>query len=260
MDIALFVIVAFALIIFIGWKLLVVPATAARQRTPFSKIWRELLADKVKYYQNLSSEERDRFEQAILQFFEDVEVTGIETELTDTDRLLVAASATIPLFGFPGWRYHNLNEVLLYENTFNHDYQTEGDEPNILGMVGTGAMQRMMILSKRALHQGFANKTSKSNVGIHEFVHLLDKADGETDGIPEILMQEPYIIPWLKEMHEEINDIKERDSDINPYGATNQAEFLSVAAEYFFNRPHLFEKKHPELFILMEKIFRQDLS
>lgn len=260
MDIALFVIVTFALIIFVGWKLFFVPVTAPIARAPFPKDWQDILANKVAYYQNLSAEEKDRFEQAILQFFKDVDVTGVETELTDTDRLLVAASATIPLFGFPGWRYHNLNEVLLYGTTFNHDYQTEGEERNILGMVGTGAMQRMMILSKQALHQGFENMSSKSNVGIHEFVHLLDKADGETDGIPEILMEEPYIIPWLKEMHEEINDIKDRDSDINPYGATNQAEFLSVAAEYFFKRPHLFEKKHPELFAMMEKIFRQDLS
>ncbi|WP_367389113.1 zinc-dependent peptidase [Lewinella sp. LCG006] len=228
--------------------------------TPFPLAWRDVLNEKVKYYQNLPTEEQNRFEQAVLQFFEDVVITGIETELTDTDRLLVAASATIPLFGFPGWRYHNLNEVLLYENTFNHDYQTEGEERNILGMVGTGAMQRMMILSKQALHQGFEDQRSKSNVGIHEFVHLLDKADGETDGIPEILMERPYIIPWLKEMHEEIEEIKNRDSDINPYGATNQAEFLSVAAEYFFSQPHLFERKHPDLFELMEKIFRQDLS
>jgi Mlc titration factor MtfA (ptsG expression regulator) len=241
-----------------GWKLFF--QSDQLPPTPFPASWKAILNNKVRYYKNLPAGEQPRFEQAVLQFFEDVDITGIETELSDTDRLLVAASATIPLFGFPGWRYHNLNEVLLYENTFNHDYQTEGDERNILGMVGTGAMQRMMILSKRALHQGFDDQRSKSNVGIHEFVHLLDKADGETDGIPEILMESPYIIPWLKEMHEEINDIKDRDSDINPYGATNQAEFLSVAAEYFFSQPHLFERKHPDLFALMEKIFRQDLS
>ncbi|WP_020534962.1 zinc-dependent peptidase [Lewinella cohaerens] len=241
-----------------GWKLFF--QSDQLPPTPFPESWRKILNDRVRYYKKLSAEEQPRFEQAVLQFFEDVDITGIETELSDTDRLLVAASATIPLFGFPGWRYHNLNEVLLYENTFNHDYQTEGDERNILGMVGTGAMQRMMILSKRALHQGFDDQRSKSNVGIHEFVHLLDKADGETDGIPEMLMESPYIIPWLKEMHEEINDIKDRDSDINPYGATNQAEFLSVAAEYFFSQPHLFERKHPDLFALMETIFRQDLS
>ncbi|MCB0634278.1 MAG: zinc-dependent peptidase [Saprospiraceae bacterium] len=230
------------------------------EQEAFPDKWRAILQDKVRYYRNLSDDEKERFEQAVLHFFDDVQITGVKLELNDTDRLLVAASAVIPLFGFPGWRYHNLNEVLLYEGTFNEDYQTEGKERNILGMVGTGAMQRMMILSRKALHAGFVNRGSKTNVGIHEFVHLLDKADGATDGIPEILVDQPFVIPWLKEIHEEIRDIKTRRSDINPYGATNEAEFFSVASEYFFNQPHLFEKNHPELHELMEEVFRQDLG
>jgi hypothetical protein len=224
----------------------------------FSQKWRAILLDKVRYYQRLDETEKKRFERAILQFFEDVDITGVEIELNDTDRLLVACSAVIPLFGFPGWRYHNLNEVLLYDGTFNHDYQTEGKERNILGMVGSGAMQRMMILSRPALHAGFENRGSKTNVGIHEFVHLLDKADGAVDGIPEVLVDEPCVIPWLKEIHEEIRDIKNEKSDINPYGATNEAEFFSVASEYFFNQPQSFEQNHPELYEMMERVFRQD--
>ncbi len=239
----------------LGWWLFF--RKEGNKKKPFPPAWKEILHQKVRYYNRLSAAEKDRFEQAVLQFFEDVDITGVETTLDDTDRLLVAASAVIPLFGFPGWRYYNLNEVLLYEGTFNRDYQTEGKERNVLGMVGTGAMQRMMILSKPALHLGFDHPQSRSNVGIHEFVHLLDKADGETDGIPEVLMEEPYIIPWLKEIHEEIKEIKQNQSDINPYGASNEAEFLSVASEYFFTQPKRFEKNHPELFEMMKKIFRQ---
>ncbi|MGZ8551120.1 MAG: zinc-dependent peptidase [Chitinophagaceae bacterium] len=44
-------------------------------------------------------------------------------------------------------------------------------------------------------------------------------------------------------------------SDINPYGATSKPEFLAVAAEYFFERPDLLKRKHPELFSMLEKIF-----
>ena len=121
-------------------------------------------------------------------------------------------------------------------------------------------MNRMMILSKPALHQGFENQNSKNNVGIHEFIHLLDKADGATDGVPAVLMQRQFVIPWLKLMHEEIKRIKTHQSDINPYGATNEAEFLSVVSEYFFNQPELFERNHPELLRLLEKVFHQDLT
>jgi Mlc titration factor MtfA (ptsG expression regulator) len=46
-------------------------------------------------------------------------------------------------------------------------------------------------------------------------------------------------------------------SDINTYGATSQAEFFAVAAEYFFERPDLLQSKHPELYDLLSKVFRQ---
>jgi MtfA peptidase len=220
--------------------------------------WRAILQAKVMFYQRLADTEKQRFEQAIVQFLNVVTITGVGGDANDTDRLLVASSAVIPLFGFPGWHYRNLNEVLLYESNFNEDYQSEGEERDILGMVGSGAMQRMMILSKPALYQSFENQHSKNHLGIHEFVHLLDKADGSTDGIPEVLMQSQYTIPWLKMMHQNIADIKENESDINPYGATNEAEFLSVVSEYFFTQPQHLEKKHPELYQLLEKVFRQD--
>jgi Mlc titration factor MtfA (ptsG expression regulator) len=126
-------------------------------------------------------------------------------------------------------------------------------------MVGSGEMNRMMILSKPALHQGFDDQRSKNNVGIHEFVHLLDKADGTIDGIPEQLISQPSIIPWVKLVHQKIKEMKARNNDINPYGATNEAEFLSVVSEYFFKQPKRLEKKHPQLFSWLEQIFRQDL-
>lgn len=223
----------------------------------FSPVWRDWLQQKVQFYAGLNAHEKKRFEQSVLQFFHDVTITGAGTTLDDHDRLLVAASAVIPLFGFPGWRYANLNEVLVYEGTFNTEYETAGKDRNVLGMVGSGAMNRMMILSKPALHQGFENQRTKSNVGIHEFVHLLDKADGTTDGVPELLMQRQFVIPWMKLMHKEIEEIRQADSDINPYGATNEAEFFSVVSEYFFSQPALFEKQHPDLFVLLESMYRQ---
>src|SRR6266487_3192335 len=152
----------------------------------------------------------------------------------------------------------NLRYVLIYEDAFNEDsFSTTDIERNIWGMIGTGAMQQMMILSKPALLMGFLNEAGTNNTGIHEFVHLLDKADGATDGIPEQLLSRQYTIPWLNLMNETIEKIKQGNSDINPYGATSKTEFFAVAAEYFFQRPDLFKENHPELFALMEQIFHQ---
>ena len=41
-------------------------------------------------------------------------------------------------------------------------------------------------------------------------------------------------------------EIASGDSDIDRYALTNEAEFFAVASEYFFERPGVMERKHPE--------------
>ncbi|MEP6466183.1 MAG: M90 family metallopeptidase [Parafilimonas sp.] len=226
----------------------------------FPENFRSLLNDHVAFYRQLNNSDKLRFENRISDFLSYVHIHAVNTEIDDLDKLLVASSAIIPVFNFD-WHYYNVKDVLIYADTFDHDaFSVTSDERNTLGMIGTGAMQQMMILSKRALRQGFANELSQHNTGIHEFVHLLDKADGETDGIPEALLSKQYTIPWIKYMNEEIEKMKHGNSDMNIYGATNKAEFFAVASEYFFGAPEQFKTKHPALFELMEKIFHQQTA
>lgn len=214
------------------------------------------LTEQIPFYQQLSPPQQMQFQQRMLRFLAQVKITGVKTTVEDIDRIYIAASAIIPVFNFEGWEYFNLHEVLLYPDSFDDEYKQQGGGRTILGMVGNGAMNHIMILSQQELRQAFTDTSGKENTAIHEFVHLIDKTDGEIDGVPASLVDKKYIVPWLQLMHSEINRIKENDSDINPYGTTNESEFFAVAAEYFFEQPDLFAEKHPELFQLMEKIFK----
>jgi MtfA peptidase len=216
---------------------------------------KKILEDQVPFYQQLNEEKQKEFAERAAHFLTQVKITGVKTIAEDTDRVLIAASAIIPIFNFPGWQYRNLHEVLLYPDSFDHEFEQQGEGRNILGMVGTGALNHVMILSQFELRQAFTNTTGKNNTAIHEFVHLLDKSDGEIDGLPEALLDKKYIRPWLQLMQQEIKDIYDDNSDINPYGATNQAEFFAVVSEYFFERPDLLKENHPELYALLLKIF-----
>ena len=220
--------------------------------------YKELLTKHVSFYRSLDETGKTRFENKLKEFLGYIRITGVDTTVDDLDRLLVASSGVIPIFGFPEWRYYNLRDIWLYSNTFNpDDYSTKGKGRDVLGMVGDGPMQMLMILSKPSLHQGFDDTSDRENTGIHEFVHLLDKEDGAVDGLPEALLKKQYSLPWLKLMADNIVAIKAGRSDINIYGSKNTAEFLAVAAEYFFEQPGLFKEKHPDLYELMTQIFHQ---
>ncbi|MCH2045395.1 MAG: zinc-dependent peptidase [Saprospiraceae bacterium] len=225
---------------------------------PFPDHWRDILQDHVAFYRALSEEEKRKFETEIQIFLHETRVTGVKCEVDDVTLLLAAASAEIPVFGFPDWEYPNLGEILIYPNAFTKDFQTEGEGRNVWGMVGTGIMEGIMILSKPALINGFKNPNDKLNVGIHEFAHLLDGADGKFDGIPSLFLENRYLEPWLDTMYKEMNRIRAGQSKMNPYGATNQIEFFAVATEYFFEHPKAMQDEKPELYELLTKVFRQD--
>jgi hypothetical protein len=61
-------------------------------------------------------------------------------------------------------------------------------------------------------------------------------------------------------MHREMQRIQKGKSDIDAYAGTSEEEFLAVASEYFFERPKLFEQKHPELYRMLRKVYHQDMK
>jgi Mlc titration factor MtfA (ptsG expression regulator) len=224
---------------------------------PQSEAYIAMMNEHLTYYKALNAKEKIRFQEMVRNFLNNVRIEGVGTAVTELDQLYIAASAVIPIFGFGNWKYQNLTDVILYPDTFDKDYQFEGESRNIMGMVGSGYMNGKMLLSRAALTKGFSKSAGKENAAIHEFVHLLDKADGATDGIPEALVTHEYALPWLQLMHKEMQRMAHGQSDINPYGLTNEAEFLAVASEYFFEQPKQLKEKHPELYAQLSHIFEQ---
>ncbi len=262
MDLVIFSAIVFTIIIV--WQLMR-PKKLGGVPGEFPDEWRALLRSDVAYYLALDEAEQERFETLILRFLEHVRITGVGTDVEDIDRLLTAAGAIIPIFGLDdAWLYPGLHEVLLYPAHFDEsfDFHSGGDEEErtILGMVGDGQMSRVMILSQPALRNGFKNSRDRRNVAIHEFAHLIDKADGVIDGVPDILLEHRFTAPWLKRIHSEVQKITQGSSDINPYGASRREEFFPVVAEYFFERPKQMRRNHPELYELLQVAFQQSMA
>ena len=218
----------------------------------------EVLQSRVRYYQKLNPDQKTAFVKRVVTFLKQVHIEGVGTEVSLADKVLVAASAIIPIFAFGDWRYPNLTNVILYPHTFNEEFQFEGDGRRTMGMVGTGYMNGQMILSKPAMYAAYTQEDTKHNTPIHEFVHLLDKTDGATDGIPENFMERRNLEPWKNLMHLEMEKISQGASDINHYALTGDAEFFAVVSEYFFQQPELMSREHPEIYSLLSQFFQQD--
>jgi len=212
----------------------------------------------VAFYRSLSQQERTLFETRCLSFIHATEFIGHDLEVSDEDRLLVAAGSVILAWGFPQWHYVKVNTVILVSKAFNENAEFGQHDSRITGLVGTHHLRGKMILSQPALHQGFSNDNDKRNVAIHEFAHLIDMADGDIDGLPRQISEQAYALPWLGLVQKKITEIDNKNSDIRDYGATNNAEFFSVVSEYFFERPKLLKRRHPELYKALQRFYRQN--
>jgi Mlc titration factor MtfA (ptsG expression regulator) len=254
-----------SLAIIIGLILLVLFRNVQKSKhpvlQPFPEAWRQILAAKVKFYRDLQAPQKTLFEDRIRLFLATKRITAVDTEIDDSIKLMVAASAIIPMFAFPEYNYPKLKEILIYPNSFDENFQTQrfkGNEEAIIGMVGNRFMNGTMILSKPDLIQAYDGADHNMNVGIHEFVHLIDKGDGLTDGVPEMLLEHAYVAPWLHVIKQEIEEIEKGHSDIRPYALKSHAEFLAVVSEYFFDNPDKFKRRHPELYQYLANLFHQN--
>ena len=224
---------------------------------PFPASWEQILETHVAFFRALPGPEKERFRQLVKVFLDEVRITGIRTEVDDTVKVLVAASAAIPIFGFQDWEYHGLGEVLVYPGAFGEKYQTTGNaDENILGMVGLKHLSGVMILSKPSLLAGFDNQSSKNNVGIHEFAHLVENEEGDYGLPPEVPWQ--AVRHWVEYVAKELAHPTKNHAYINSYAYTNEHEFFAVLSEYFFKSPDLLQQKDPDLYAMLREMFHQN--
>jgi Mlc titration factor MtfA (ptsG expression regulator) len=226
---------------------------------PFPAFWEQVLESRVAFFQVLPALEKERFRRLVKIFLDEVLITGIGTEIDDTVRVLVASSAVIPIFGFHDWEYHRLGEVLVYPTSFGEEYlASKGDDADRIGMVGLQQLRGVMILSKPSLLAGFAQRSDKENVGIHEFAHLVELEESETGLPPEVPWQ--AVKHWVQYVARELSHPPRKPSSIRSYAYSNEHEFFAVLSEYFFNSPNVLKEKDPELYQMLRAIFHQDTA
>jgi Mlc titration factor MtfA (ptsG expression regulator) len=100
------------------------------------------------------------------------------------------------------------------------------------------------------------------NLVYHEFAHKLDMLDGSADGTPP-LADRDELARWAKICAQAFLALRAKTargqaSELDAYGATNEAEFFAVATEHFFDRPRALRAELPELYDVLARFYRQD--
>jgi len=227
-------------------------ARRAALASPFPEAWRVLLRQWCDHYNRLSDDLRARFEDDVRIFLAEKPITGVGVEVIDELRLLVAASAVTLSLGWPTYDWEQLNEILLYPDDFDRDYEFGEDD-----LSGEAHPWGTVILSVPALCQSFRDPDDAYHVGFHEFAHLLDLEQTHFDGIP-LGFGDDAAQRWVEVRERELPRMLRGESVLDEYGAHDPVEFLAVAVEAFFETALALRRNHGDLYELLVTFFRQD--
>lgn len=223
----------------------------------FSEKWIAILAESVPLYPRLPAELKLRLHEKIGRFIASTRFEGCNgLELDERMILTVAAQACMLVLNREGDPYPDLTTVYLYPTTFSSVQKSQ----DAYGIVTEGEVHRLgeswstgtVILAWDSVDQGARNIHDARNVTFHEFAHQLDHEDGPTDGAPPLSNRAAYR-SWAKVFRENYEDFlgkldQGKRTLLDPYGATNPAEFFAVATETFFEKPKQLHNRRPDLY------------
>jgi MtfA peptidase len=239
-------------------------------RAPFPPLWEDIIRRNVAHYCILDDAERAHLRALIQVFIAEKYWEGAGgLELTDEIRVTISAQACLLLLGLPHNYYQNVESIIVYPSTvvppqrkpgFFENTSTPVEPPHPI--IGQAFRRGPVIIIWDAALRGGRHPESGHNVIYHEFAHKLDMLDGTADGTPPLRDRAEYR-DWVLTCSREYLRLKHstekvKESFLDSYAATNEAEFFAVATEQFFDQPRLMIKYAPDLYRVLKEYYRQD--
>ena len=229
----------------------------------FSDEWKAIVEKNVPLYKKLPGELKEQLHGLVNVFLAEKKFEGCGgQEITDEVRVTIAAQGCMLLLNRKTRYFRKLKTILVYPHTYVARSQSGGgiDGPSV--RLGESWQNGPVVLSWNSVTGGTMNMTDGRNVVIHELAHQLDQEDGAADGAP-ILESRSCYRTWAEVLGEEYEGLRNkkkrrRRSVLNKYGATNPAEFFSVATEAFFEKSRQMRKKQPELYEELRDYYKVD--
>lgn len=198
-------------------------------------------------------------------------------ELTDSMKAIIATQVAILIYGLVeaeedvsfDW-IGNWQNIIVYPNAYRtHKNPIVPIQGGLLGV----EIHTDPIEAGETFYQGpvvinwdddapHPLRTQANQVLLHELAHKMDMLNGDINGYPP-LHQNMNAKDWYEAFetaYRRLNQqlAKGRRPSINPYAATNPAEFFAVCTEYFFEAPEHLHKKFPAVYRQLSLFFNQD--
>ncbi|WP_404788017.1 zinc-dependent peptidase [Altericista sp. CCNU0014] len=237
------------------------------KRRPLSPQQQATVECSLPAYECLTPNERRRLQGHIQVFIAEKQFIGCRgLQVTPEMKVTVAAIAALLLLNERGKYFPRLRSILIYPDAYvvRETVAVGGGvvEERQTARLGESWTTDQVVLSWKQIQDDLAHWNDGKNVVLHEFAHQLDQEDGKAEGVPILHRDADYAI-WAEVMaaeYQQLCDRVERGAAtiLNPYGATDPAEFFAVATETFFEMPQQLLTHHRRLYEQLQHYYRLD--
>ncbi len=234
----------------------------------FPDTWNAIIAANVVHDALLSSSQRRRLREFVLVFVAETNWEGCNGfQMTEETKVTVAAQAALLALRKQVHYFEHVLSVLVYPDEFiGKDVDVNSDgivTERQRRTLGEAVWRGPVVLSWIDVLEGGRREAQGHNLVLHEFAHQLDMMNGRhVDGIPPLETAE-QLQRWLAVMQPEYETLiancrHRRWGVIDCYGAQNEAEFLAVLVEAFFERATELQTRHTDSYKLLADYFEVD--
>ncbi|MEM7704005.1 MAG: M90 family metallopeptidase [Pseudomonadota bacterium] len=188
---------------------------------------------------------------------------GGDMDVVRPVELLIAAQSCLPVLNIGYEWLEGWYSVFVFPGAFrsrqswrNHMGLVDDDKRVLAGV----AYQKGgMVLSWNNVTHDVADPDDGNNVIIHEIAHKIDMRNGPADGYPALHkgMSRGKWADVMQKAFEDLNKQARRGRPrIDPYGATEPAEFFAVTSEYYFENPDRLKDAYPDVYSQLHQFYR----
>lgn len=225
--------------------------------------------NKTHHYKHLTQTDKDNIEKSILLFINTKNFLGVEIDITDEIKTIIAFYACLLLLHTSKLGcYDKLKTIIVYPSAvaIKMINSAGGIYSNQKFLIdGQSANDTVVIVWHDAKAEAY--HLTQDNVIIHEFAHEIDFMSGEINGIPPLNNLKYH--HWAKTLFAEyskLNKVALKNRNwgkyklLGSYASSNEAEFFAVLTERFFESPKSLQHNFKDLYDELKEFYNIDTA
>jgi Mlc titration factor MtfA (ptsG expression regulator) len=214
---------------------------------------REIVEREFSFYRKLSSKKKIYFEHRVKAFLQTYKFVGNGMPITDDVKVMIAATYVMLTFGMRNYLIRFFNRIIVYPEAYYSSETQQWHKGEFNPKLKT------IVFSWKDFVSGHA-ANDNINLGLHEFSHALYFHGMKGRDSSAVIFYDEFreVIQYYTDasLYSQLIET----SYFRDYAYENQFEFLAVLFEHFFETPHIFKAKHPELFDHIRRMINFDES